>query len=198
MSTKKEDAKKDVKEDLEKQQKEKEEALQQFVLLQENRKRNAQEEEAYQKLLAQYGDEIIKNPDLLKTVKKEEKEVSYVVQTIHIDLMQREYEKQFESEGRKVEKTEEGIVFKFKSKEEAVSFFQDQAKKGRAFEVYNANKDVDHCMYSDGKGNFVQGTKAQIAEYKADPEKFKEKFDIGEDGALKEKEPKQEFTTAKV
>ncbi|KTC96671.1 hypothetical protein [Legionella feeleii] len=62
------------KEDLEKQLK-KEEDLKKFILLQENEKRDQQQNEEYNQLLAQYGHEIVKNPSILQPVKGKEEEV---------------------------------------------------------------------------------------------------------------------------
>ncbi|HHF7344456.1 TPA: hypothetical protein ACPSKB_000861 [Legionella feeleii] len=62
------------KEDLEKQLK-KEEDLKKFVLLQGNEKRDQQQNEEYNQLLAQYGHEIVKNPSILQPVKEKEEEV---------------------------------------------------------------------------------------------------------------------------
>lgn len=53
-----------------------------------------------------------------------------------------------------------GNLMRFNSREEAKTFFEDQADKGRSFLV--KEQGADHYMYSDGKGDFFAGTEAEL------------------------------------
>lgn len=169
----------------------KEADLKKFFELQGNNKKTEQEQEEYNLLLAAYGKEVIKTPDIIKDKKQEE--VNYVVKGIQNDFLKqiiKDYEK--EKPGRKVEEKDGNTIFTFDSKEDAISFFKGQAEKGRPFEVYN--QAIDHCIYSDGT-NFVHGTLKEVQAYKKNPESF----NLGENGALTAKEPQeQETTTMKI
>lgn len=57
----------------------------------------------------------------------------------------------------------ENGVMTFNSKEDAISFFKAQSEKGRSFCVSCTSR--DHTIFSDGKGHFVEGTKAEVVEY---------------------------------
>ena len=71
-----------------------------------------------------------------------------------------------------------GLSLSFDDQKSAVDFFKEQANNGKAFDMRCS--DPDHRVYSDGKGNFVQGTNKEVEAYKANPEQFK----IGEGGVL--------------
>ncbi|WP_133138033.1 hypothetical protein [Legionella rowbothamii] len=154
--------------------------LKKFFALHENNKKTAKEVEEYNLLLATYGKEILKNPDIIKDQKQEN--VNY-----HAPKMQKDTYEQIKKDyeeskpGRTVEEQDGHVSFSFESKEEAISFFKGQAEKGRAFEVYDSA--TDHCIHSDGK-NFVHGTLKEVQAYKQNPEAF----NLGKDGALKAKE----------
>lgn len=165
----------------------KEAELKKFFELQANNKKTEQEQEEYNLLLAAYGKDVIKNPDIIKDKKQEE--VNYVVQGIQNDIFKqiiKDYEE--EKPGRKVEEKDGNTIFTFDSQEDAISFFKEQAEKGRPFEVYNPA--TDHCIYSDGT-NFVHGTLKDVQAYKQNPESF----NLGENGALTAKEPQEQETT---
>ncbi len=161
----------------------KEADLKKFFELQENNKRSEAQEEEYHRLLAAYGKEIIKNPDMIKGKKQEE--VNYAIQGIQQDIFKQIIKDYEEKTGRKIEERDGKPCFTFPSQEDAVSFFEDQAKQGRPFQVYC--KEKDHCIYSDGT-NFVHGTLKEVEAYKKNPEAF----ELGEHGALKAKEPQEQ------
>src|SRR5689334_18030490 len=91
-----------------------EEDLKLFIQLQENKARNQQEEEKYQLLLAEYGKQIIKNPNIIKGMKKDDKEVevNYVLDNIQKDILKKIIE-DYEKTGRKVEEKEGRTCFTF-------------------------------------------------------------------------------------
>lgn len=51
----------------------------------------------------------------------------------------------------------------FKSMDDALAFFQEQADKGRSFCAHEVGKDF--YIYSDGKGKLFTGTQAQLKEH---------------------------------
>ncbi|CEG56074.1 hypothetical protein [Legionella fallonii] len=172
-------------EDVEQQVRKKEEDLKLFIQLQENTKRTEKEEEEYKLLLAEYGKQIIKDPSIIKGIKKDDKEVDYVLDKIQKDVLQKIIKDYEEKTGRKVEEKEGRTCFAFGSQDEAVAFFKEQADQGRPFQVYC--KEKDHCIYSDGT-NFVHGTLADVEAYKKNADDYK----IGPNGALEKNAPQQE------
>lgn len=161
--------------------------LKQFLALQVNNKRTADEQVKYQELLKAYGAQVVKNPKLIKEAQqKEDVDVSYAIAGVQKSILEQIIKDYEETPGRKAEQRNGGTVFAFANQEEAVAFFKTQADKGRPFEVNCIEK--DHCMYSDGMGVFVHGTKVEVQAYKKNPDAF----DLGEDGALKKKEPQEE------
>lgn len=168
----------------EKLEAEKKEGLKQFFALQANNRRTEEEEKKYQQLLNQYAKDILKNPNLIKEVTGKE-EVKFALEGVRkeiLDQMIKDYEK---TPGRKIEERDGKPCFTFNNQEEAVAFFEEQAKQGRPFQAYC--KETDHCVYSDGT-NFVHGTLKEVEAYKKNPEAF----DLGEHGALKAKAPQEE------
>ncbi|WP_051555076.1 hypothetical protein [Legionella fairfieldensis] len=91
--------------------------------------------------------------------------------------------------GKEPDKTDKGVAFTFKTQNDAVSFFKEQATKGHSFTVYCATR--DHCIFSDGNGSIVQGTKAEIDAYRKNPENYK----VDEKGALTSKNTPEETDT---
>ena len=100
--------------------------LKKFFALHENNKKTAKEVEEYNLLLATYGKEILKNPDIIKDQKQEN--VNY-----HAPKMQKDTYEQIKKDyeeskpGRTVEEQDGHVSFSFESKEEAISFFKGQA-----------------------------------------------------------------------
>lgn len=54
-------------------------------------------------------------------------------------------------------------TLQFTTYEEADAFFKDQASKGRAFLAQEVNR--DNYVFSDGKGHYLMGSKAEIVSY---------------------------------
>ncbi len=168
----------------ERQEAERKEGLKKFFDLQAMNKRSKEQEQQYQQLLNQYAKDILKNPNLIKEVTGKE-EVKFALEGVRkeiLDQMIKDYEK---TPGRKIEERDGKPCFTFNSQEEAVSFFEEQAKQGRPFQAYC--KEKDHCVYSDGT-NFVHGTLKEVEAYKKNPGAF----ELGEHGALKAKAPQEE------
>ena len=172
---------------LEQQKKKREEDLKLFIELQENKARNEKEEERYQQLLAEYSKQILKDPSIIKGMKKDDKEVDYVLDKIQKDVLKKIIKNYEEKTGRTVEEKEGQTIFTFPRKEDAVAFFKEQAEQGRPFQVYS--KEKDHCIYSDGT-NFVHGTLADVEAYKKNADNYK----VGPDGALENVTPKEQTT----
>ncbi|KTC85939.1 MULTISPECIES: hypothetical protein [Legionella] len=154
------------------------------------RTRNKQEEAEYEELITKYGNDILADPSIIKAQKKEEELANYTLpirkNNPNWDAIIEDYEKT----GRKVIRKDETISFVFANKNDAISFFKDQAKQGRAFQVYNEKK--DHCIYSDGN-KFVQGPLKQIEDYLAN----NKAYTIKEDGTLEKNEPDQQESIGK-
>ncbi|WED42155.1 hypothetical protein [Legionella cardiaca] len=149
------------------------------------KKRNEEEEKRYKALMDAYKDNILANPKILEEAKPQE---TYQVgkKTPNAQMMLDDYKKKT---GKDASVDSEGTMrFEFDSPEDAVAFFQDQAKKGQGFDAYNAA--IDHRIYSDGKGTFVQGTKADVDAYLKNPKEF----NCGEKGELSRKEPESTKT----
>lgn len=51
----------------------------------------------------------------------------------------------------------------FSTKQDAIQFFKEQSGMERSFYVHNASE--DHSIYSDGKGHFIEGSKAEVKRY---------------------------------
>lgn len=139
-----------------------------------HQQRKVAEEREYQDLLQQLQHEIVENPKLLE----EDNELTYTLPegtkpSKDLDAIIKDYK----SLGK--EPTEVGgrLALTFDSVEDAVSFFKEQAGKGRSFDFYN--KESDHRVYSDGK-TFVQGKFADVKDYLAN----KDNYEVGKDGTL--------------
>jgi hypothetical protein len=173
---------------LEQQKRKREEDLKIFIQLQENKARNEKDEEQYQHLLAEYGKQIIKDPSIIKGMKKDDKEVDYVLDKIQKDVLQKIIKDYEEKTGKKIEEKDGRACFTFQSQEDAIAFFKGQAEQGRPFQVYC--KEEDHCIYSDGT-NFVHGTLADVVAYKKNADDYK----VGPNGALEKNAPQQDEQT---
>lgn len=165
---------------------EKKENIKKFLELQQMQKRSADDEIEYQRLLSLVGKEILSNPTLLKGLENTEVNYSLVkndtikgLQKKDLDALLKAYESQT---GRSPIQDGDGTSLSFSSQAEAVAFFQDQAKQGLAFDMYCAAQ--DHRVYSDGQGNFVQGTHKEVGDYLKNPDNY----EINEDGSLEKKE----------
>ncbi|KTD08738.1 hypothetical protein [Legionella jamestowniensis] len=151
--------------------------------------RSLDEEDEYERLFKTHGENILKK----KSSSEEDKPPQqYQVDTkkkgFNEDLL-KDYEK--ETGKKPLEGKEGGVALAFDSREEAVKFFKGQAGKNRAFDAYNTSE--DHRMYSDGKGLFVQGKKAEVDAYLKNPKAF----DLDkESGKLTAKEPENTKTVS--
>lgn len=95
----------------------------------------------------------------------------------------KDYNEKYGADLKPSEDPEKPCVLVFKDKEDAINFFREQAQKGRAFQVYN--KETNHCIYSDGSGNIVHGTKEEVEQYKENPGGYK----VNEDGTFQSTAP---------
>lgn len=76
--------------------------------------------------------------------------------SIDLHAISTDYEKEFPS---KPKINREQPIFEFENKDKASHFFKNQHDKNRAFDVYC--KELDHRIYSDGKGTFFEGTQSE-------------------------------------
>lgn len=162
--------------------------IKRFKELHHQKERQQAEQDEYDRLFNLLRNNVIANPETLK----DEGELNYVFsEGAKPDLIEliKDYKEQY---GKEPIQQKDGFALTFKSKEEAVEFFKDQAvNKGRAFDMYN--KGIDHRVYSDGKGTFVHGTQAEVTDYL----KNKENYEVGKDGGLAKKETKEQNMSLK-